>query len=74
MNISISRYCYFSDQQTKQSIKEAVLAQLNLNCEPREHHGNEGNQNQEKDSCSDVLNIHDSNDHDKIDLANINFR
>ena len=45
-----------------------------MNCEPREHHGNEGNQNQEKDSCSDVLNIHDSNDHDKIDLANINFR
>ena len=73
MNISISRYYYFSDQQTKQSIK-AVLPQLNLNCEPREHHGNEGNQNQEKDSCSDVLNIHVSNDHDKIDLANINFR
>jgi hypothetical protein len=72
MNISISRYCYFSDQQMKQSIKEAVLAQLNLNCEPREHHGNEGNQNQEKDS--DVLNIPVSNNHDKVDLANVNFR
>jgi hypothetical protein len=74
MNISISRYCYFSDHQTKQSIKEAVLAQLTLNCEPREHHGNEGNQNQEKDSCSDVLNIPVSNNHDKVDLANVNFQ
>jgi hypothetical protein len=43
-----------------------------LNCEPREHHGNEGNQNQEKDSCSDVLNIPVSNNHDKVDLANVN--
>jgi hypothetical protein len=73
MNISISRYCYFSDQQTKQSIKEAVLAQLTLNCESREHHGNEGNQNQEKDSCSYVLNIPVSNNHDKVDLTNVNF-
>ena len=43
-----------------------------MNCEPREHHGNEGNQNQEKDS--DVLNIPVSNNHDKVDLANVNFR
>jgi len=64
MNISISRYCYFSDQQTKQSVKEAVFAQVKLNPEAA------GNQNQEKDA----LNIPVSYNHDKVHLANVHFQ